>query len=69
MHKIDWSLLVFVPYQNDYDMLLTLYNHLNWSLDRIAKKLGVNKFTVRRRLVELGIPIKGRGGKRITITT
>lgn len=64
MHKLDWSLLVFGDYKNEYEMLLDLYNHKDWSMEKIAEHLGVNKFTVRRKLVELGIPLKGRGGRR-----
>jgi len=64
LHKIDWSLLVYDPYKTDHEMLLDLYNHQDWSMDRIAEHLGVNKFTVKRRLIELGITIKGRGGRR-----
>ena len=67
MHKIDWTLLIFEPYKTDYEMLLNLYDRLNWSMERIANHLGVNKFTVKRRLVDLGIPLKGRGGVRRVI--
>lgn len=69
MHEIDWSQLVFDPYKNDYEMLHDLYEVQCWSMERIAKRLGVHKFTVRRRLVKLEIPIKGRGGKSIENTT
>ena len=69
MHEIDWAQLIFDPYENDYDMLHDLYVVQRWSMERIAKRLGVHKFTVRRRLVKLGIKIKGRGGKSLETTT
>jgi predicted ArsR family transcriptional regulator len=64
VHKIDWSLLIYPPYKEDHEMLLDLYDNKDWSMEKIAEHLGVNKFTVKRRLVELEIPLKGRGGRR-----
>jgi hypothetical protein len=71
VHKIDWSLLIYEPYKTDYEMLFDLYDkdHKDWSMEKIAAHLGVNKFTVKRRLLELGITIKGRGGRRKEITS
>ena len=64
MHKLDWTLLLFEPYKTVYEMLVDLYNHKDWSMEKIAEHLGVNKFTVKRKLGELGSTLKGRGGKR-----
>ncbi len=61
--KIDWDLMVAEGYPNDYAMLEDMYSRRGMTLEEIGQVLGVNKYTVRSRLVALGIKIRGRGGR------
>jgi hypothetical protein len=53
-------------YKNERDMLLRLYEHEQFSITQIAKVVGYAAWTVRRRLVQQGIKIRGRGGPNHT---
>jgi len=64
LHKLDWSLLLYEPYKTVYEMLYDLYIIKDWGMEQVADHIGVHKFSIRRKLVEQGIPLKGRGGKR-----
>ena len=65
-NRIDWSMMLIEGYSNDHDMLVDLYtpDRRNLSLEEVGRILGVNKYTVRSRLIQLGIPIKSRGGNQ-----
>lgn len=61
MGYIDWSEMLFGPYESDREMLTDLYISKAWSLRDIARKLGVTRKTVAARLRSFGVSIRPRG--------
>lgn len=49
-------------YKDERDMLMRLYLNENYSIKEIAHILGPAPWSVRRRLVAHGIPLRSRGG-------
>lgn len=57
----DWSILLHPDFVTVYDMLYQWYTIEKLSIGAVANRLGVNSVPVRRKLVELGIPLKAKG--------
>jgi len=50
-------------YANEREMLVDLYTAQGWSLEIIATALGFARANVRKRLLEHGVKLRGRGGR------
>lgn len=53
-------------YSDEQEMLQDLYLKQTMSLMQIARVLGVSHVNVRRRLLNHGVPLRGRGGPNRT---
>jgi len=66
-HSIDWvDLSVNLGYANEFEMWNDLYSELGYSINTIARKLGVSNAVVATRIDKLGIPKRSRGGPNST---